>query len=259
MGKDLETFDAFQQIIARLRALDGCPWDREQTHASLKPYLAEEAYEVIEALDKKDPSKLCEELGDLLLQIGLHAQIAAESGDFEMPDILRQINEKLIRRHPHVFGDVEVSSSEEVLQNWEEIKKAENGDVQKSLLEGVPKDIPALAYRQIIQQRASRVGFDWPTIDGVLEKISEELEEIRQAETQQEKSDEFGDLLMALANAARWMNIDLENSLRRANNRFCQRFAHIEKLSQERGLSMNDMPIEKLDALWNEAKQALSE
>lgn len=256
MEEDLGTFDAFCRIIAQLRSPEGCPWDRKQTHESLKPYLMEEAYETLQTLDDGDTEKLCEELGDLLLQIGLHAQIAEESGEFEMSDILRQINEKLIRRHPHVFGDVEVADEKEVRLNWEEIKRSE-GKVEKSILDGIPKGIPALAYSQIMQQRASRIGFDWNGIDGVLDKVSEELEEIRQAETHQERVHEFGDLVMALANAARWMEIDLESALRQANERFYERFAYMEETSENRGICMNGLPIEDLDALWEEAKKNL--
>ncbi|MFO8010689.1 MAG: nucleoside triphosphate pyrophosphohydrolase [Dehalococcoidia bacterium] len=251
---DLSTFEAFRHIIAALRAPDGCPWDRKQTHQSLKPYLIEEAYETVQALDDEDSDRLCEELGDLLLQIGLHAVIAEESGEFQMADILRRINEKLIRRHPHVFGDTEVTGESEVMANWEEIKRAE-GKSGKSLLEGVPETIPALAYSQIIQQRAARVGFDWNEIDGVLEKVGEELGELKEAQSHQEKVHEFGDLLLALCNAARWMDIDLESSLRQANSRFRRRFACMEELGEQRGISLNTLSIEELDKLWEEAKK----
>lgn len=257
MVDNAEGFQEFCDILARLRGPNGCPWDREQTHRSLKPYLIEEAYEVLQALDSEDQRKVCEELGDLLLQIGLHAQIAAESRDFNMSDVLRQINEKLVRRHPHVFGNTKVSSAGEVRVHWEEIKRAE-GKCPKSLLDGIPRDIPALAYSQIVQQRASRVGFDWPQIEGVLDKVAEEVEEIRQTETQQRKTEEFGDLMFALANAARWMDVDLESALRQANDRFCRRFAKMEEFSRERGISMNGLSLPELDALWEEAKKALS-
>jgi len=254
MEEDLGSFAAFCQIIAKLRSPDGCPWDRKQTHESLRPYLMEEAYETLQALEEGDMDKLCEELGDLLLQIGLHTQIAEEAGEFEISDVLRNINEKLIRRHPHVFGNTEVADAEEVALNWEEIKQGE-GKNQKSLLDGIPKDIPALAYSQIIQQRSARVGFDWKEIEGVLDKVSEELEEIKQAQMHQQKVHEFGDLIFALANAARWLEIDLEGALRQANERFCERFACMEELSRQRGISMNGLSIEELDALWGEAKR----
>ncbi len=254
MEEDLGTFDAFYRIVTKLRSPEGCPWDRKQTHESLKPYLIEEAYETLETLDDGDMDKLCEELGDLLLQIGLHARIAEESGEFEMADILRKINEKLIRRHPHVFGDTEVADENEVMVNWEDIKRAE-GKIEKSLLDGIPEGIPALAYSQLIQQRATRVGFDWNEIDGVMDKVREELEELKSAENHQQKIFEFGDLIFALANAARWMEIDLESALRQSNERFKERFMFMEEASKKRGISMNGLSIEELDVLWEEAKR----
>ncbi len=253
MDGPLDTFEAFRRIVAKLRAPDGCPWDRKQTRETLKPYLIEEAYEVIEALERGDTEKLCEELGDLLLIIGLEVQIAEERGEFRMSDVLQRINEKLIRRHPHVFGDLKVSGVNEVINNWEEIKRSE-GKSEKSLLDGIPRGIPALAYSQIVQQRAARVGFDWKEVDGVLEKVGEELEEIRKARTHEEKVHEFGDLLFALANVARWMGIDSEGALRQANERFFHRFGHMERRSRERGINLNDLSIEELEKLWEEAK-----
>ncbi|MFC2028163.1 nucleoside triphosphate pyrophosphohydrolase [Chloroflexota bacterium] len=253
MEEDLGNFDSFCSIIAKLRSKDGCPWDRKQTHESLKPYLIEEAYETLQTLDDGDTNKLCEELGDLLLQIGLHARIAEESGEFEMADVLRLINEKLIRRHPHVFGNVEVADENEVMVNWEEIKRVE-GKTEKSLLDGIPLDIPALAYSQIIQQRAARIGFDWKEIDGVMDKVNEELEEIKNTRNHQQQVHEFGDLIFSLCNAARWMNIDLESALRQANERFGKRFRYMEKTSNTRDISMNGLSLEELDALWEEAK-----
>lgn len=258
MDDDLATFEAFRRIVAILRSPEGCPWDRRQTHESLKPYLIEEAYETVQALDAADTDKLCEELGDVLLQIGLHVQIAEEHGEFEMADVLRKINEKLIRRHPHVFGEVKVADEAEVMQNWEEIKRGE-GKIERSLLEGIPLGIPALAYSQIVQQRAARVGFDWDAVDGALEKVNEELKEIREAGTHAERVHEFGDLLFALANVARWMDIDLESALRQANDRFRRRFVHMEELSSGRGVSMNGLSLDELDALWEEAKRHLAE
>lgn len=255
MEEPLDTFEALRRIVARLRSPDGCPWDRKQTHHSLKPYLIEEAYEVVESLERGDVQKLCEELGDLLLIIALQVQIAEEQGDFTMSDVLRRINEKLIRRHPHVFGGGKVNGVVDVINNWEEIKRAE-GKSERSLLDGIPRDIPALAYSQIVQQRAARVGFDWKTVDGVLEKVSEELEEIRRARTHEEKVQEFGDLLFALANVARWMDIDLEGALRQSNARFFRRFGHMEQQSRQKGINLTDLSIEELDALWEEAKKA---
>jgi len=253
MEEDLGSFAAFCRIIAKLRGPDGCPWDRKQTHELLKPYLIEEAYEVLQALEEADAKKICEELGDLLLQVGLHAQIASEAGEFEMADVLRHVNEKLIRRHPHVFGDLEVADVKEVLLNWEELKR-EEGEGKTSLLDSVPKDMPALAYSQIIQQRAARVGFDWREIEGVWDKVSEELGELRQAETHQQRIQEFGDLLLALTNVARWLEIDLEGALRQANKRFRERFSSMEQMSRRRGISLHELSLEELDALWEEAK-----
>jgi len=251
---NLGSFAALQHIMARLRAPDGCPWDREQTHASIKRHLIEECYEVVEALDEKDPDKLCEELGDLLMQIVLHAQIAAEAGEFEMRDVLRGISAKLIRRHPHVFGDVTVSSAQEVAQNWEAIKQTEREE-GVSLLASVPKEMPALAYSQAIQSRAAKVGFEWPDFQGVLDKLREELDELKKAHTEEERLHEFGDILASLVNVARWLKIDAEESLRLANQRFYRRFSHMEKLAQERGTPLNSLTLDELDALWNDAKR----
>jgi len=253
MREDLSSFETFRKIIARLRAPDGCPWDRRQTHGSLKPYLIEEAYEVVQALDKGDHQKLCEELGDLLLQIGLHAQIAAEAGEFDITDVIRGINEKLIRRHPHVFGGLSVAEADEVPFLWEELKKKEGKE--GSILDSVPREMAALARSQLLQERAARVGFDWERVEGVLDKVVEELRELKEAENPQQKVREFGDLLFALANYARWIGIDLEAALRSANERFYRRFTKMEELCQERGLSMEKLSLEELDALWEEAKK----
>ena len=250
---DLSSFETFKKIIARLRAPDGCPWDRRQTHGSLKPYLIEEAYEVVQALDRGDHQKLCEELGDLLLQIGLHSQIAAEAGEFEMADVIRGINEKLIRRHPHVFGNLKLAEADEVPFLWEELKKKEGKE--GSILDSVPQETPALARSQLLQERAARVGFDWQKVEGVLDKVVEELQELKEADSPLQKVREFGDLLFALANYARWIGLDLEAALRSANERFYRRFTRMEELCQERGLSMEKLSLEELDALWEEAKR----
>jgi tetrapyrrole methylase family protein/MazG family protein len=252
--QDLSSFTTLEQLVARLRAPDGCPWDREQTHASLKPYLIEEAYEVLEALDEGNASKLCEELGDLLLQIVLHAQIAAEAGEFDMSHILQSINTKLIRRHPHIFGDLKVADANQVIRVWETIKQEEREE-GASLLSSVPKGMPALAYSQAIQHRAARVGFDWKEFKGILEKLTEELKELGQAESQQQRVQEFGDILFTLANAARWLGVDTEQALRLANERFCERFAYMEDACRKKGVSISDLSLEKLDELWEEAKR----
>ncbi len=254
-------FTTFQETIAHLRAPEGCPWDRKQTHLTLRPYLLEETYEVLEALDAEDPDALAEELGDLLLQVVLHTQIAVEYGEFKMADVLGHINRKLWRRHPHVFGDVEVSSVDEVTANWEAIKKAEkartNGgaDTAASALDGVPKGLPALAQAMAISKKAARVGFEWPNIQGVLDKIVEEAAEIVQAGRPEEVESEIGDLLFAVVNLARWKNVDPESALRETNARFGRRFRRLEALAAARGRSLDGMTIEELDALWEQAKR----
>jgi len=255
-------FEDFQQIIARLRAPDGCPWDRKQTHLSLRPYLLEESYEVLEALDQENPEHLVEELGDLLLQIVLHAQIATEEQDFNMTDIVSGISEKIIRRHPHVFTELEVDSVEGVLNNWEQIKAEErknNGQERKSMLDGIPNALPALTQADQIQQRAKRVGFDWKTIEPVIAKIHEELKELEEASSAAEKQSEAGDLLFAVVNLVRWLEIDPEMALRETNSRFRKRFAYIERRSAEQGKSVDQMSFEALDQLWEEAKDFFTE
>lgn len=252
------SFEAFQEVVARLRAPDGCPWDREQTHASLRPHLLEEAYEVLAALDSGEVAKMMEEFGDLLLQIVLHAQIASEEGEFGMADVLSNIRAKIIRRHPHVFGDVQVDSVRQVLQNWESLKETERRDDpkrDKGLLDGVPLALPALAQAQEYQERAARVGFDWPTMEGVLEKIAEEVEEIKAAREDERLAAEIGDLLFALVNLVRWKKVDAESALRGANQRFRARFAFIEAGARLQGKRLQDLTLEEMEALWQEAKQ----
>jgi tetrapyrrole methylase family protein/MazG family protein len=256
---DLASLDGFQRIVARLRGPDGCPWDREQTHGSLKRNLLEEAYEVMAALDAEDPEKLCEELGDLLLQIVLHAQIAVESDEFALADVVRGIAQKLVRRHPHVFAADKVADTQDLLRNWERIKQderdqdqAEDGD--RSLLAGVPPNLPALAASQSIQERAARVGFDWSDLSGVLEHLGEELGELEDAQSQSERLSELGDVLFAAANAARWLNLDAEEALRLANKRFRERFQAMERLCSERGQRFASLPLDAKNAVWDEVK-----
>ena len=246
---------SFQDIVARLRGPDGCPWDREQTHQSLRTHLLEEAYEVLAALDANDAKALSEELGDLLLQILLHAQIATEEGEFRVPDVVRQIVAKLIRRHPHVFANRKVADSQEVLRNWEQIKREEKADGFVSMLAGVTKTLPSLSQAQELQRRAARVGFDWPGVDGVLEKVSEELKELAEAPDPDSVAAELGDLLFSLVNLARWLEIDAESALREASRRFAQRFRQMEMRAADQGKHMEDLPLEELDALWEEAKK----
>lgn len=250
----------FQETIAHLRAPEGCPWDREQTHQSLRPFLLEETYEVLEALDQANPTALAEELGDLLLQILLHTQIATEAGSFKMGDVIAHIHRKLLRRHPHVFGDVTVNGVADVTANWEAIKRIEratsNSQAEKSpsVLDGVPAALPALAQALAISKRAVRVGFEWPSIEGVLDKLIEEAREITEATNPTDLESEIGDLLFSAVNLARWRQIDPESALRGTNARFTRRFKRLEKLAASHGKLLSDMTIEELDALWAEAK-----
>ncbi|MEE9583704.1 MAG: nucleoside triphosphate pyrophosphohydrolase [Dehalococcoidales bacterium] len=247
-------FSTLVAIIARLRAPDGCPWDRQQTHASLRGCLLEECYEVLEALDGADSGRLLVELGDLLMQVVLHAQIAAEAGEFELGDVISGISNKLIQRHPHVFGSLKVKDTGEVLANWEAIKQQER-DEGASMLDGVPREMPALGYSQQVQDRVARVGFDWEDDSGVIDKLAEEVGEFKRAESGQQKAQEFGDLLFTLANIARRQGIDLEAALRQANRRFYRRFAHMEGLCRKRGLNLGKLSFDEQNALWEEAKE----
>jgi tetrapyrrole methylase family protein/MazG family protein len=254
------SLEELQETVAHLRAPEGCPWDREQTHQSLRANLQEEAYEVLEALDLEDPAALREELGDLLLQVVLQTQIAIEAGEFRMADVVRSIEDKLHRRHPHVFGSVSVRGVGEVLRNWEEIKaaeRAEHGESQPSALQGVSPGLAALLQAYLYQQRASRVGFDWTSIEGVREKVEEELREIQQARTPEQQSAEVGDLIFAAVNLARWMGVEPEAALRESNRRFRGRFERMEAQARAEGTSLTRLSPERLDELWQAAKRAL--
>ena len=248
-----DSLAALVDIIARLRSPSGCPWDQEQTHVSLKPSLLEECYEVLEAIDLGDGKKLSEELGDLLMHILLHAQIADEEGQFNIGDVVQGISTKLVHRHPHVFGDTSVSSSQDVALRWESLKQEERGTA--SVLAGLPKGMPALARSQALQRRAARVGFDWKEIGDVIAKIGEEVRELQDSAGRVERAREFGDLLFSLVNAARWLDVDSEEALRLANERFCQRFSHMEEDCRRRGLALSSLSLEELDKLWEDAKR----
>lgn len=252
-GADPGKFKKLVDIIARLRAPGGCPWDREQTHASLREFLLEECYEALEALDEGETGKLRDELGDILLQIVLHAQIAAEAGEFDIGDVIENITRKMIYRHPHVFGTVEVSGAEEVTQNWEALKRKERGE-DISMLGSVPRQMPALSYSCEIQRRVAQAGFDWEDLSGVDEKIAEEVEEFRQSDDSQ-KAVEFGDLLFTLVNYARRLGIDSEIALREANAKFYRRFAAMETLCRERGVTFAGLSFDSQNKLWEEAKK----
>jgi len=257
LPENLSQFDTLVDIIARLRAPDGCPWDRKQTHASLRENLLEECYEVLEALDQGDSGKLCQELGDLMMQVVLHAQIATEAGEFKLGDVVNSINTKLIHRHPHIFGSKKVKDAEEVALNWEALKQEERG-ADTSLLASVPKQMPALGYSQAIQRRVAQVGFDWEDIDGVIDKLAEEVSELKQA-TGEQKAQEFGDLLFTLVNIARRLGVDSEAALREANQRFCRRFNYMEEVCRQRGVNLADLSFAEQNALWEEAKTKVQE
>jgi tetrapyrrole methylase family protein/MazG family protein len=253
-------------ISARLRDTDGCPWDRRQTHASLRPFVLEEAYEAVDAIERGTPADLAEELGDLFLQIILHAQLAAEEGTFDLTDVYRTLGAKIVRRHPHVFGDLEVSSAEEVLRNWESIKAEERQEAggPPSAFSGVARALPALPASREIQERASSLGWDWPSIDGVWEKVGEELAELHEAADiegdagRDARLHELGDLLFASVNLARWLKLDPEEALRTANRRWIGRYEQVEALAAARGLVLVDLSSDEKDLLWDEAKAAPS-
>jgi len=252
--KKFGNFARLRGIIARLRGPNGCPWDKKQTHDSLRPFLVEESYEVLQALDEGMPAKLRDELGDLLLQIMLHARIAEEAEQFDIDDVIQRISDKLVHRHPHVFGGQKASGIEEVEQNWESLKQEERAEGE-SILAGMPGQMPALAYSQSMQRRVAGVGFDWQTVEEIIDKLAEEVGEIKEARSQQEKADEFGDLLFTLANVARRLDIDLEMALRSANQRFFRRFTRMEEMCRERDLNLANLSLDEQNALWEEAKR----
>ncbi len=264
---------AMPWISARLRQPDGCPWDREQTHESLRKHLLEEAYEVYDALGDGASANLADELGDLLLQVVLHAQLAAEAGVFDLADVQAAIATKIVRRHPHVFGDAEARTAADVIRQWETIKAAERSEaaageatdgpeaeaepgpaLPRSALEGISRAMPALAASQEMQERAAALGYDWPTIDGIVAKVHEELAELRAAETAPERTEEIGDLLLVLVNLARRHGVEAEAALRSANDKFRRRFGSVERAAASRGVALRDLDFAQLDELWDAAK-----
>ena len=251
------SFESFAEIVAHLRAPDGCPWDKEQTHESLRKHLLEESYEAITAIDSGDFADMREEFGDLLLQIVLQSQIANEEGQFNVNQVIQGIHSKIVHRHPHVFGDLKLEGVQGVLANWEKLKEKERGEKkeEKGLLDGVPLSLPALSQAQEYQDRAARVGFDWPEIEGVLDKVREEIDEIKLADTDFELASEIGDLFFALVNVARWKNVDAESALRGTNLKFRKRFAYLEQAARKQGNGLSDLALEQMDVLWNEAKK----
>ena len=254
--ENLDEFSALVEIIAALRGPDGCPWDRKQTHRSLRATFLQECYEVLAALDSGDTEALREELGDLLLHIVLQVQIASEDSEFKLRDVIKGISEKLIRRHPHVFGSSEVRDADEVLHNWAELKKAEKG-TEQSILESVPEELPALSYSQEVQHRAAQAGFDWEDDDGVIDKLTEEVREFREAQGQEQRTQEYGDLMFTLVNIARRQGMDVETALREANRKFYLRFTRMEEVCRERGTSFEDLSFDEQNALWEEAKKSV--
>ncbi|HXJ04313.1 MAG TPA: nucleoside triphosphate pyrophosphohydrolase [Candidatus Acidoferrum sp.] len=270
-----EWFEKLAAVQARLRGPDGCPWDREQTHVSLRTYLIEEAYEVLEALESGDDAKFAEEMGDLLLQIVFHSQIAKEEGRFSVSDVIHEVHDKMVRRHPHVFGEKRAKDSAEVLKNWEQLKKEEraaaghkaghkNGSGSKeepraaSLLDGVSKALPAALEGFQLTRRAARIGFDWENLEGVFEKMNEEAGELRQAlsvKDSKKAEEEMGDLLFAAVNLGRYLHIDPEIALKKANTKFSTRFRRMEELAAESGKALADVPRTQMEELWDTAKR----
>jgi tetrapyrrole methylase family protein / MazG family protein len=251
-------------LVEKLRGEDGCPWDKEQTRETLKPMLIEEAYEVLDALDSEDPAELKEELGDLLFQVVFHAQIGQERGEFDLADVINRSHEKMIRRHPHIFGDADLRTSEDVLKNWEDIKAAEKGiqsssvpESAKSLLDGIPPKLPALHRAYQITAKASRVGFDWSRLEEVLSKITEEISELKEAQSRSNPrkiTEEVGDLLFAVVNVARFLRVDPETALARSNEKFDRRFRYVESAIKGQGRELKNATLVEMDALWEEAK-----
>ncbi len=265
-GKAKDSFRSLIEVMERLRGADGCPWDREQTHQSLKPYVIEEAYEVLEAIESGQPDKLREELGDLLLQVVFQAQVAKEAGAFDIDDVIDEHVAKLIRRHPHVFGDVSVDGVAGVLTNWEQIKQQEKAAERHSVLDGIPADLPALMKAEKIQGKAAKVGFDWGNLEGPLAKVKEEFGEFEAvldpaklppqgAPAWDRLEDEFGDILFALVNVARFLKINPELSLRRTINKFDDRFRYIEAAAAQAGRGLKEMTLAEMDELWEAAKK----
>ncbi|MBI5183356.1 MAG: nucleoside triphosphate pyrophosphohydrolase [Nitrospinae bacterium] len=251
-------FDKLVDIMERLRGQEGCPWDLEQTRESLKPFLIEETYEVLEAIDEDNPEKIKEELGDLLYQIIFYARIASERGEFDIYDVIDKIHDKMIRRHPHVFKEEKIDDSKKVLKRWEEIKRKEKNNIgRRSVLDGIPKELPSLLRAQILQEKASRVGFDWEHIDQVFEKVEEEMEEFRKAFSQKntkEMENEIGDLLFALVNIARFIEVNPEDALRKTLSRFIKRFRYIEEEIAKEGRDIKEVSLEEMDSIWERAK-----
>ncbi len=255
--ENLDSFDTFLAIVAKLRGPDGCPWDKAQSHETLRRYIIEECHEAVDAIDEGDRAHLAEELGDVLLQVGLHAQIGADEGTFTIADVLRSINAKLLRRHPHVFGEAHASDADEVAANWQTLKEQERGAAAESVLDGAPNSLSALARSQELQRRAGKLGFEWEDIDGVLDKLREEIDEFKAARSAKEREHELGDILASMVNVARWVDVDAETAMRRANERFQKRFRHMERAAAAAGGRLSDLPLAEQEVLWQQAKREL--
>ena len=251
-SRQLRSFSGLRQIVATLRSPNGCPWDRVQTHETLRPYLLEEGAEVLEAIAARDPAALCEELGDLLLQILLHSQMAEEQGDFTFEDVVYSTAHKLVRRHPHVFGDAVAATPAAVIRQWDELKASERGE--QPALAGLPSTLPALAYAQAQQRRAARAGFAFETEEQVWEALDEEIGELRRAGTSVERREELGDALFALANLARWYEFDAEDALSLSSRGFAANFERMEANVRQRGMDLETVSLSQKLELWDEAK-----
>ncbi len=251
--RDLRTFQGLRRLVSTLRGPEGCPWDRVQTHRSLRPFILEEACEVLEAIDEDDPKRLCEELGDLLLQVVLHTQIAEESRQFRMGDVIASIAEKLVRRHPHVFGDAVAETPEAVVEQWDDLKRRERQGL--TALDGIPATLPSLAYAQAIQRRAEKAGFGFQSIHQAWDALEEEINELRAAATPEEQREEVGDLLFAAANLARCLGADAEDSLRSTCHGFASTFRTVERLAAQEGVDLQSASMETKLALWEQAKK----
>ena len=258
-NKEKYTFDDFKKIIEILRSPEGCPWDREQTHNTIRNEFIEETYEAVDAIDRGDKTDLCEELGDVLLQIMLHSQIADENGDFNVEDVIDGVAKKMVLRHPHVFGDVSVENSAQVLENWDKIKKTEKHQTSYTdTLKSVPMSYPALMRAQKIQKRAGKVGFDFESIEAPLQKLNEEHAELLEAVATGDKekiTEEYGDLLFTMVNISRFLKIDSEEALQKASDKFIKRFAAVEDAADKKGKDMKEMSLKELDALWDDVKK----
>ena len=248
------SYEGVQQVLNHLLGPDGCPWDKKQTHESLADMFLEECYELIEAIEEGDTDKMVEELGDVFFHVMFQLKLGEDSGDFTQGEVMGALVDKLLRRHPHVFDGKWVPDADGAIANWDAIKRQERAASGASILEGVPKNMPALAYAQAVQARAERAGFDWDDFQGVLDKVAEELAEIEDADTDAEREMELGDLLFSVVNAARWLGIDSEASLRGANRRFYDRFTTMERLSREQSVALDALTLDEKEALWQQAK-----